>query len=106
MRNGTITSMNKALSEKQIASHLSKLPKQWYIAGDGKLSRDFKFDDFNQAGSFVRCVAKAANRLDHHPKIEWEYTAVRISVITHELSALSQLDFKLAARVEKCHSKS
>jgi 4a-hydroxytetrahydrobiopterin dehydratase len=58
--------MNKGkLSEQEIAAGLRKL-KGWSVV-KRNLHRMFTFEDFTQAFGFMKRVALAADRMDHHP---------------------------------------
>jgi 4a-hydroxytetrahydrobiopterin dehydratase len=52
--------------------------------------------------AFVNQVADEAEAMDHHPDILIHgWNNVRLSVMTHSQSALTEKDFKLAARVNQ-----
>lgn len=48
------------------------------------LYKQFVFQDFKEAWSFMERVAAAANRLDHHPRWQNEWNVVEIWLSTHE----------------------
>jgi 4a-hydroxytetrahydrobiopterin dehydratase len=53
------------LSKQKIAEGLRKLDG-WSVV-KGNLHRMFEFKDFTQAFGFMKRVALAADRMDHHP---------------------------------------
>ena len=58
--------MNKEkLSRRKITSGLSELDG-WTLV-KGNLHRVFEFKNFTQAFAFMKRVALAADRMDHHP---------------------------------------
>jgi 4a-hydroxytetrahydrobiopterin dehydratase len=72
----------------------------WALADD-KLHREFAFDDFVAAFGFMTRVALLAERMDHHPDWSNVYNRVTIALNTHDVSGLSERDFKLAQAIDK-----
>ncbi len=69
---------------------------------DNKLKRDFEFDDFVQAFSFLTKVALEAEKAQHHPEIFNVYNQVTITLSTHdEGNKVTQKDRDLAAAIDK-----
>lgn len=64
------------------------------------LSRSFKFNSFEKAQEFVDCVAGLAQKLNHHPRIIWDYKKVDIELTTHDKGAVTSLDYKLADEID------
>ena len=83
------------LDDAGIAIRLSDLPS-WKIV-DGKLHREFGFDDFVSAFGFMTGVALIAERMNHHPEWSNAYNRVVIDLTTHDAGGLTELDFELAA---------
>ncbi len=67
---------------------------------DGKLKKQFEFGSFILAFAFMTKVAMVAETLNHHPEWSNVYGRVAIELITHEINAISERDFMLAARIE------
>lgn len=66
------------------------------------LTKNFKFQDFQQAIDFINQVAKIANRLDHHPKIENMYNSVTLTLSTHEAGdKVTEKDREFANEIDK-----
>ena len=86
------------LSDGEIADRLSRLPA-WEIE-DGKLSREFQFDDFMGAVDFVNKVARVAEEEGHHPDLLVSWGRVVIYLSTHSAGGLTAKDFTVASRVE------
>lgn len=82
------------LSEGQIRDVVSSL--QGWELREGKLHREFKFENFIDAFGFMTRLAFVAERIGHHPEWENVYNRVSISLTTHDLGALSNLDVELA----------
>jgi len=70
----------------------------WCIEA-GKLHREFRFGDFNEAFAFMTRVAMVAEQLGHHPEWFNVYSSVRVDLTTHDAGGVSELDFELAARM-------
>ena len=66
---------------------------------DGKLHRELVFSDFNAAFGFMTRVALIAEAMGHHP--EWcnVWNRVVIDLTTHDTGGLSNLDQRLAQRI-------
>ena len=84
------------LSEEEIRTRLAEVPG-WELR-DGKLHREFRFEDFASAFVFMTALAFAAEAMNHHPEWFNVYNRVVIDLQTHDVSGLSALDFELAAK--------
>lgn len=89
--------MAEGLSEAQIQEKLAEVPG-WSVA-DGKLHRELKFGNFVEAWGFMARVALAAEKMDHHPDWSNAYNTVVIDLMSHDVGALTERDFKLAAQI-------
>jgi 4a-hydroxytetrahydrobiopterin dehydratase len=85
-----LADLNNGLSEQDA----------WVINQDGKLSKTFKFKSFIWAFGWMGQVAIWAEKLKHHPEWFNVYNKVSVQLITHDVSGLSELDFKLASKME------
>jgi 4a-hydroxytetrahydrobiopterin dehydratase len=67
------------------------------------LEKQFTFENFSQALTFVNQVGEICEELDHHPNIMMhDYKYVTISTTTHDAgNSLTQLDHTLAKRVDE-----
>ncbi len=72
----------------------------WSI-DDDKLTREFVFGDFNEAFGFMTRAALIAEKLDHHPERFNVYATVRVQLTTHDAAGISELDFALAAAMDR-----
>ncbi|MFK8040834.1 4a-hydroxytetrahydrobiopterin dehydratase [Congregibacter sp.] len=77
-------------------------PAPWTLNEDGKLEKEFKFDDFNAAWGFMSRVALFAERTDHHPEWFNVYNRVRVELTTHDVGGISDKDFALAVFMNQC----
>ena len=51
----------------------------------GKLVREYQFDNFITAIKFINQVAEICNQENHHPEIFNVYSKVKLSFCTHDL---------------------
>ncbi len=91
--------MPELLDPDQLADRLRDAP-EWRCQ-NGQIERQFTFKTFLQAIEFVAAVAAIAEALNHHPDIDIRYRRVQLAVSTHSAGGLTELDFELAARVER-----
>lgn len=73
----------------------------WKMIGERKITREFNFEDFKEAMSFVNKVADIAEDEGHHPDIYIFYSLVRLTLWTHAAGGLTENDFILAAKVNE-----
>jgi len=89
----------RKLSEKEIQQEVSKLDG-WKVIG-GKVNKTFEFEDFVQAFGFMTRVAMEAEKMNHHPEWFNVYNRVRIDLVTHDVSGISNYDIRLAKTIDK-----
>ncbi len=65
------------------------------------ISRELVFNDFNEAFGFISRVALLAEGRNHHPNWSNVYNRVSITLSTHDLGGLSDLDVELAAAIDQ-----
>lgn len=81
-----------------LAAALATVP-DW--SSDGRrISREFRFPDFDATMAFVNAVAAVARRQDHHPDLEVGYARVLVTYTSHDIGGLSPRDFTAAAMVD------
>jgi len=90
------------LDAADVEQRLQSLPG-WSLA-NGKLHRTYRFSDFNAAFGFMTRAALVAETLNHHPEWFNVYNTVRVDLTTHDAGGISELDFKLAARMNELAS--
>ena len=73
----------------------------WRLGGDGELHADFRFSNFKQAVLFMNAVAFLAEAAGHHPDIFiHDYKSVTLSLMTHDVGAITQQDLDLVAQID------
>ncbi len=87
------------LSAKNVDSRLTALPG--WTRAKGKLHRAFTFADFSEAFAFMARAALAAEKLDHHPDWSNVWNKVTVDLDTHDAGGITELDFKLAAEMNR-----
>ncbi len=86
------------LTDEQVQARLQVF-SAWRLE-QGKLQRTLTFGDFVEAFGFMTRVALVAERMDHHPEWFNVWNTVRIDLNTHDAGGLTELDFKLAERID------
>ena len=90
--------MPSLLSADQRQMLPATLP-QWTV-DQQSISRELVFRDFNEAFGFLSRVALLAESRNHHPNWSNVYNRVSITLSTHDLGGLSDLDIALAAAID------
>ncbi len=69
---------------------------------DTQIIREISCSNFAAAVGVVNSVAVLAEALDHHPDIMiYGWNKVRIVLTTHDSGGLTELDFKLAKKIDE-----
>ena len=90
--------MASKLSTAEIEAALADL-SGWAHKG-GKLHKAFTFKNFVEAFGFMARVALHAEKMNHHPELFNSYKDVTIDLVTHDAGAITELDVKLAKRID------
>ena len=88
-----------ALNDGQIDRNLKDI-KGW-VLDNGKLKKDFIFDDFTEAFGFMTKLALIAEKINHHPEWFNVYNKVNVQLATHEPKGISELDFFMASEMNR-----
>ncbi len=86
------------LSDADIQARLGSMPG-WSVV-DGKLHREYKFQDFVHAFGFMTSAALVAESMNHHPEWFNVYSTVNVDLATHDAGGITELDFTLAGKME------
>ena len=73
-----------------------------HAVGRDAISKTYVFKNFNEAFGWMSRVALQAEKLNHHPEWSNVYKTVNITLATHDVDGLSELDIKLARFMDKC----
>ena len=82
------------LSDEQIKTELSGL-SGWSVV-NGKLHKDFVFDDFVEAFGFMTRAAIHIEKMNHHPEWFNVYNKISVDLTTHDAGGITQNDIALA----------
>ncbi|WP_299478363.1 4a-hydroxytetrahydrobiopterin dehydratase [uncultured Roseibium sp.] len=98
--------MAERLKPEDRAAGLTTLPEWHLCEGREAIFKSFKFKDFREAFGFMTQVALVAEKMNHHPEWSNVYRTVDITLATHDVGGLSELDLELAGEIEKIASSS
>jgi 4a-hydroxytetrahydrobiopterin dehydratase len=74
----------------------------WTLADDAlSIGKTFRFGNFAEAFGFMAQCAIHAEKIDHHPEWKNVYRTVEVRLTTHSAKGLTELDFELAARMDR-----
>ena len=85
------------LQDRELKELISKIPG-WEVQSE-YIKREFNFQNFIEAFSFMTKVALICEKYNHHPNWENVYSKVVIKLSTHDLGGISNLDEKLASEI-------
>lgn len=71
------------------------------VDGREAIHKTFTFKNFVQAFGFMTQSAIIAEKIDHHPEWFNVYKTVEVTLATHDVDGLTELDFKLAKAMDK-----
>lgn len=79
----------------------AELTSAGWEVGDIKAVKTFTFRNFVEAFGWMTSVAIVAEKLNHHPEWFNVYNRVEVVLTTHDAGGLTELDLKLAKRMER-----
>lgn len=91
------------LTPEEIDELIKQLP-EWKLieaAGEKRLERKFKFDNFAGAIAFTDRVGALAETQNHHPALLTEWGKVTVTWWTHKIRGLHRNDFIMAAKTDQ-----
>jgi 4a-hydroxytetrahydrobiopterin dehydratase len=97
--------MSTLLTREQIQDNLDTLNEgleeneRWALS-DNAIEKTFTFKSFIRAFGWMSQIAIWAEKLKHHPEWFNVYNRVEVKLTTHDVGGLSELDFKLATKME------
>ncbi len=95
--------MTELLTETERKPLLEELEQSgWsYISETDSITKSFKFKNFIEALGWIVEVGLISEKLNHHPEIHNVYNRVSITLTTHSAKGLTNLDFRLAKRIDR-----
>jgi 4a-hydroxytetrahydrobiopterin dehydratase len=92
--------MAQKLDDAARAAALGELAGWSAVDGRDAISKRFVFSDFNQAFGWMSRVAMLAEKMDHHPEWSNVYRTVEVTLSTHDVGGLSDLDIRMAKAMD------
>jgi len=95
--------MAQALQQEEIDEALENL--EGWEHKDDKLQKQFKFDDFKEAMSFILRLSYEAESQVHHPELFNVYNTVEIALTSHDAGGkVTKKDLILATTIESLYN--
>jgi 4a-hydroxytetrahydrobiopterin dehydratase len=88
----------QTLDDATIRNRLASLDG-WSLQ-DGKLHREYRFDDFSSAFGFLSRVALLAEKHNHHPDIQNSYSRVVLELVSHDAGGVTEADLEMAGAIQ------
>ena len=94
--------MTEKLSTAERDSHLAPLlGNGWSLEAErDAITKTFKFKNFIEAFGWMTQAAMWAETLNHHPEWRNVYNRVTVTLTTHDVDGLTDLDIALANRMD------
>ena len=92
--------MAEKLTDEERRTALAELGGWDMQPGRDAITRTFTFANFVEAFGFMTRAALHAEKLNHHPEWFNVYNKVEVQLTTHDVGGLSELDFKLASKMD------
>jgi 4a-hydroxytetrahydrobiopterin dehydratase len=70
------------------------------VPGREAIAKSYTFKDFSAAFGFMARAALIAEKLDHHPEWSNVWNKVDVTLSTHDVGGLTDLDVRLAAAMD------
>ncbi len=78
------------------------LANGWSVVdGRDAITKTYRFADFTEAFAWMTRAALHAEKMDHHPEWFNVYKTVEVTLATHDVGGLSDLDVTLATRMDR-----
>tara|TARA_B100000424_G_C22910738_1_gene484488 strand:- start:757 stop:1047 length:291 start_codon:yes stop_codon:yes gene_type:complete len=91
------------LQEEELKELIVKIPN-WKLI-DNYIEREFNFNNFIEAFSFMTKIALICEKYNHHPNWENVYSKVIIKLSTHDLGGITNLDQNIATEINQILTK-
>ena len=94
--------MANKLNNEEKKSFISEQTKNgWkYIEENDSIYKKFEFKNFVDAFSWMTKVALFSEKINHHPEWFNVYKTVEVTLKTHDVNSLSDLDKKLSEKMD------
>ena len=85
------------LQDEELKELNAKIPR-WKIKSE-YIEREFNFENFIEAFSFMTKIALICEKFNHHPNWQNVYSKVIIKLSTHDLGGITNLDQTIASEI-------
>lgn len=91
----------KLVGEERDAALTDLKTRGWTVTeGRDAIQKTFKFGNFIEAWGWMSQMAIQAEKLNHHPEWFNVYNRVEVTLTTHDVDGLSNLDVTLAGKMD------
>ena len=91
----------KRISKTELTKKLKRLSGWKMVKGRSAITKTFKFNNFQDAFSWMTSMAIYAEKKDHHPEWSNVYNRVEICLTTHDAGGITEKDIDLINFIEK-----
>lgn len=92
----------RPIEAEQARQMLQDLPG-WNLREDGKaIQKEYVLKNFREVIGFFNEIAEVSEAEGHHPDLKISYRKVFVELSTHAVKGLSENDFILAAKYDRC----
>jgi 4a-hydroxytetrahydrobiopterin dehydratase len=88
--------MAERISSQQF--HASEGVEDWLVHFDG-VKTYFATGSFAKGVELIDTIGRLADAANHHPDVDLRYPGVLVSLFTHDIGAISDLDVALARQI-------
>jgi 4a-hydroxytetrahydrobiopterin dehydratase len=75
---------------------------EWKVSNDNLfLIREYKFKNWIKTINFINQISVVAENLNHHPNVSFTYGFCEVKIQTHAVNGITNLDFKLAEKINE-----
>jgi 4a-hydroxytetrahydrobiopterin dehydratase len=95
-------SVEKMTADARDAALGDATARGWSLcANRDAVTKTFVFKNFSEAFGWMTRMAMVAEQLNHHPEWSNVYKTVEVTLMTHDVDGLSELDFAMASKMDK-----
>jgi len=93
--------MAEKLPPEEVKKALAALNGWEKLSDKDAIRKSYKFKNFSEAWAFMSRSALLAEKMNHHPEWFNVYNRVDVTLNTHDVGGLSELDFKMAKKMDE-----
>lgn len=90
-----------SLSPDEFQSFLDTSPLDWSIFDTGEISTHLSTQNFNHSMALAHSIASIADKQNHHPDLLVKYKSLTVTIMTHDVGALTEKDIRFATAVNE-----